>query len=228
MTDEKRVVILGGHGKVALLAAPRLVSAGYRVDSVIRSPAQATDVEAAGGNPVVLDIENASVDQLAELFAGAAAIVFSAGAGGGSPARTEAVDHVAAVRAMDAAAQAGVERFVIVSYATVGIDLDRVDPADSFYPYVVAKHAADAHLRDTDLDYTILGPGLLTLSPATGSVTIADANGDIAGRKPTREESVTSRDTVAAVIAHVIATGSGSRATVNFYEGSTPIAEAIG
>lgn len=227
MSDSGRVVILGGHGKVALLAAPKLTAAGFAVDSVIRNPDQAGDVEAAGAHPVVLDIETADTDALAEVFAGAAAIVFSAGAGGGSPERTKAVDLEAAKRAIDAAEQAGVKRFVMVSYATVGIDLDRVDPSNAFYPYVEAKHGADAYLRESPLDYTILGPGHLTLDPSPGAVVIADERGDIDGRTPGEGQAETSRELVADVITYVIANDADVRETVNFYDGATPLAEAL-
>ena len=223
-----RVVILGGHGKVALLAAPKLAAAGFAVDSVIRNPDQAADIEAADAHPVVLDIETADTDALAEVFAGADAIVFSAGAGGGSPERTKAVDLEAAKRAVDAAEQTGVKRFVMVSYATVGIDLDRIDPSNSFYPYVEAKHGADAYLRNSDLDYTILGPGHLTLDPSQALVTIADERGDIEGRTPGDGQGVTSGELVADVITYVIVNDAAVRETVNFYDGSVPLAEAIG
>ncbi|MDJ1370517.1 SDR family oxidoreductase [Gulosibacter molinativorax] len=227
MTDSKRVVIIGGHGKVALLAAPKLKDAGYEVYSIVRNPDHADDVEAVGANPVVLDIESADTATLAGAFAGADAVVFSAGAGGGNPARTNAVDYEAAVRSMDAAAQAGVTRYVIVSYASVGDDLDRLDPSDSFYPYAKAKHGADAYLRKSGLDYTILGPGMLTLEPSTGKVVIADEHANIDGRKPAAGETDTPRELVADVITHVVANNAAIDQTVNFYQGETPIAEAI-
>lgn len=227
MSDSARVVILGGHGKIALLAAPKLKAAGFAVDSVIRNPDQSSDVEAAGANPVVLDIETADTEALADLFAGAQAVVFSAGAGGGSPERTRAVDLEAAKRSIDAAEQAGVKRFVMVSYATASVDSDRVDPESSFYPYVQAKHGADEHLRASSLDFTILGPGGLTLEPSSGKVLIADSGGDVDGQTPADDVRVTSRDLVADVITHVLAESAAVRETVNFYDGQTPIAEAI-
>ncbi|WDZ93470.1 NAD(P)H-binding protein [Nocardiopsis sp. HUAS JQ3] len=226
MSDTKRVVILGGHGKVALLTAPKLTNAGYRVDSLIRDPGQSTDVEAVGGDPVVLDIEQADVEALTRAFDGAQAVVFAAGAGGGSPARTNQVDYEAAVRAMAAAQAAGVRRFVTVSYAGAAVDVDRIDPDNSFYAYAKAKHDADAHLRETGLDYTILGPGMLTLEPATGRIRLADADGTIDGRPP-GEEGHTSRDNVAEVITHVITADAAIRQTVNFYDGQTPISQAL-
>src|SRR5699024_6295334 len=120
MADSNRVVIIGGHGKIALLAAGKLRTAGYTVDSVIRNPDQSADVRTAGGTPLVLAIESASVEALRSRFSGAAAIVFSAGAGGGNPERTRAVDYEAAARAITAAEQAGVKRFIMVSYAGAG------------------------------------------------------------------------------------------------------------
>jgi nucleoside-diphosphate-sugar epimerase len=227
MPDSARVVILGGHGKIALLAAPKLKAAGFAVDSVIRNPDQSSDVKTAGASPVVLDIETADTQVLADLFAGAQAVVFSAGAGGGSPERTKAVDLEAATRSIDAAEQAGVKRFVMVSYASASVDSDRVDPESSFYPYVEAKAGADAHLRASDLDFTILGPGGLTLEPSSGKVLIADSSGDVDGQTPADDVRVTSRDLVADVITHVLAESAAVRETVNFYDGQTPIAEAI-
>ena len=222
---EKKAVIIGAHGKIALLATPRLVDAGYAVDGLIRNPDHATDVSATGANPVELSLEDAGVDDLAQAFTGADAVVFAAGAGGGNPARTDAVDHKGAVRAMDAAQQAGVDRFVLVSYARALVDVDTLNPEDSFFPYAKAKHDADEHLRSTNLDYTILGPGRLTLEPATEKIVIADRTGAVEGLPA--EAAVTSRDNVAAVIAHVLIENAGSRQTINFYDGDTAIADAI-
>ena len=224
MTDQNKIVIIGGHGKVALLAAPKLRAAGYAVDSIIRNPGHGDAVRDAGANPVVLDIESADVDAMAAAFKGATAIVFSAGAGGGNPQRTHAVDYEAAARAMQAAGQAGVKRFVMVSYAGADTDVHRLDPSDSFYPYANAKHDADAKLRESALDWTILGPGLLTLEPASGKIQRTEA----VGADFPDDRRVTSRDNGAEVIAHVIKTGAASRQTVNFYDGDVPIAEAIG
>ncbi|HET7267577.1 MAG TPA: NAD(P)H-binding protein [Oleiagrimonas sp.] len=227
MADNKRVVILGGHGKVGLLAAAKLNAAGHAVDSVIRDPGQADDVEQAGGRPVELDIQSASVDDLIGLFTGAEAIVFTAGAGGKGPAeRTRAVDHDAAVRTMQAAERSGVQRYVMVSYAHALDQYRELGPEHSFYPYAKAKHDADAHLRETALDYTILGPGLLTLESATGKLQLADEHGKVDGDWPD-DKNVTSRENVAAVITHVIAAHAAVRQTVNFYDGDVAISDAL-
>lgn len=227
MTQSKRVVILGGHGKVALLTAGTLAKAGFVVDSVIRDAAQAGDVEHASGRPVILNMQSASVDDFAQVFVGAEAVVFAAGAGGkGPPERTRAVDHDAAVRTMQAAERAGVPRYVMVSYASAADHYEELGPDHDFYTYAKAKHDADAFLRRTALEYTILGPGRLTLEPATGKLQIADEHGDVDADWPD-DKKVTSRANVAEVIAHVIDAHAAIRQTVNFFDGDTAVADAF-
>ena len=154
-----RILIIGGHGKIALLLAPLLVARGEQVTSVIRNPGHAGEVAATGAAPLVADVETLSTDELASRFEGHDAIVWSAGAGGGNPARTFAVDRDAAIRSMDAAASAGADRFVMVSYFGARSD-HGVPSGNSFFAYAEAKAAADDHLRGSDLAWTVLGPEL--------------------------------------------------------------------
>lgn len=82
-------------------------------------------------------------------------------------------------------------------------------------------------MRSTDLDFTILGPGLLTLDPSSQKVTLTDEEGKIQGRAPQDDEGNTARETVADVLTHVVVNNAAVRQTVNFYDGQTPIAEVI-
>ncbi|WP_261166003.1 SDR family oxidoreductase [Microbacterium sp. Marseille-Q6965] len=210
-----RVVIIGGHGKVALRLAPLLRARGDEVTSVIRNPDHAADVEEAGASPLVADVETMSVDALAEILAGHDAVVWAAGAGGGDAARTYAVDRDAAIRSMDAAERAGVHRYVMVSY--IGAGPDHGTPEDSsFFPYAEAKSAADAHLRSSRLEWTVLGPGGLTLDEPTGRIAVRDP-GD--GR--------VSRGDVAAVIAASLVEQATVRRTIRFGNGDEPIEDAL-
>jgi uncharacterized protein YbjT (DUF2867 family) len=210
-----RIVVIGGHGKVALHLARILTERGDQVTSVFRNPAHANDVAATGARPVVADIETLDTDALAELLAGHDAVVFSAGAGGGNPARTYAVDRDAAIRVIDAARQAGSRRFVMVSYFGAGPD-HGVAEDNSYFPYAEAKAAADAHLRDSDLDWTVLGPGRLTLEPATGRIALGAGKGAV------------SREDVALVAAAALHEDSSTiRRTIEFNNGDLPIAEAL-
>ena len=162
-----------------------------------RNPDHSDEVADTGAKPVVADIERLDTTALAELLAGHDAVVFSAGAGGGNPERTYAVDRDAAIRVIDAAARAGVRRFVMVSYFGAGPD-HGVPQDDPFFAYAEAKAAADAHLRASDLDWTVLGPGRLTLDPPTGRIAVAR------GARRAEKDSV-SRADVALVIAAALA-----------------------
>lgn len=211
-----RIMLIGGHGKVALLAAPLLVAAGHRVTAVIRNPDHEADVAATGAIPCIRDVETLSEGGFADLVAGQHIIVWSAGAGGGSPQRTYAVDRDAAIASMRAAEQAGVKRYVMVSYAGAGAE-HGIDPDSSFYAYAEAKAAADAALRASDLDWTILGPSGLTLDEPTGRIEPAVAN----------DAGKVSRANVARVIAAVVIEPATIGQTINFNDGEVPIAQAI-
>ncbi|UDY35126.1 SDR family oxidoreductase [Dermatobacter hominis] len=211
-----RIVIIGGHGRVALLLCPLLVDAGHEVTAVVRNPSHVDDVAATGATPVVADLEAFDRERIGALLAGHDAIVWSAGAGGGDPERTRAVDRDAAIRSMDAAAAVGVERYVMVSYFGAGPE-HGVPPGSSFHPYAEAKAAADEHLRRTGLDWTILGPSTLTSEPGTGLIEVGD---DVTGSSVPRAD-------VARVIAAVLERPRTARSTIAFNAGTTPIDEAL-
>ena len=88
-----RVVIAGGHGKIALLLERLLAERGDQAVGLIRNPAHAADVRTAGAEAVVCDLETATAGDVARLVAGADAVVFAAGAAAGSgTARKDTVD----------------------------------------------------------------------------------------------------------------------------------------
>lgn len=212
-----RIAIVGGHGKVALLLAPLLAEEDHDVTALIRDPDHSRDVEAAGATPVVADVEELDTAGIAQVIGGHDAVVFSAGAGGGDPDRTRAVDRDAAIRSMDAAEQAGVQRYVMVSYNGAGPD-HGVDPETPFFHYAEAKAAADEHLRRSGLDWTVLGPSRLTEEPVTGSIFVGardEGSGEV------------SRENVARVIAEALDSNATVGRTIEFHDGSTPIAEAL-
>jgi len=210
-----RILLIGGHGKVALLLEPLLVAAGHHVTAVVRNPAHEADVAATGATPLVADIERFDLDQLTSLESGNDVVIWSAGAGGGSAERTYAVDRDAAIRSIDAAVAARVPRYLMVSYFGARPD-HGVDPADSFFAYAEAKAAADAHLRESPLDWTILAPSALTLDAPTGRIDV-DAYTSLS----------VARADVAAVVAASVDEPATSRRTVRFNTGDVPIAEAL-
>ncbi|MGP6171818.1 SDR family oxidoreductase [Microbacterium sp. A204] len=210
-----RVIVFGGHGRIALLLAPLLVARGDEVTSVIRNPAHVGDVEGTGATALVADLEQLDTGAISDLVRGHDAVVWSAGAGGGDPKRTYAVDRDTAIRSMDAAFAAGVDRYVMVSW--FGSTADHgVPEQDSFFPYADAKWAADEHLRSTDLRATILAPGALTFDDPTGRIEL-DAP----------DRSKVARADVAAVIAATLQQPLTIGRTIRFGNGTAESAEPI-
>jgi uncharacterized protein YbjT (DUF2867 family) len=163
-------VIVGGHGRVGLLTAKALDKQGNVVRSLIRNQDHGADVEATGAVPYLLDIEGSDVGDFVDAFGDADAIVFSAGGGAdGNAERKRTVDLEGSLKSIEAAKQAGISRFVQVS--AMGVDEPLPEDTDPVWrAYVEAKRDADAALRASDLDWTIVRPGRLTDGVATDSV----------------------------------------------------------
>jgi uncharacterized protein YbjT (DUF2867 family) len=214
-----RIVIAGGHGKIALILERLLSQRGDAVAGFIRNPDHAADLRAAGAEALVVDLENAPVDEVARHLRGADAVVFAAGAGPGSgAARKETVDRDAAILLADAAEAVKVSRYAMVS--AIGADAEAPDDVDNpvFVAYLRAKGAADDNVRARKaLDSTIVRPGHLTNDPGTGLVTIAHETGH--GNIP--------REDVAAVLLAVLDTPSTAGKTFEVISGDTPIKDAV-
>jgi uncharacterized protein YbjT (DUF2867 family) len=214
-----RIVIAGGHGKIALILERLLSARGDSVAGLIRNPAQVADLEAAGAEALVVDLENASVAEVAQHVRGADAVVFAAGAGPGSgAARKETVDRDAAILLADAALDAGVSRYVMVS--AMGADKVAADAASDpvFAAYLRAKAAADEAVQArTGLDATIVRPGHLTDEAGTGHVTAAASTG---------YGNIPRADVAAVLVAVLDAPGTGGHA-FDLISGDTAIPDAV-
>ena len=172
-----RIVIAGGHGKIALLLGRLLADRGDTAVGLIRDPQQNDDLIAAGLEPAVLDLESADPDAVAKLLAGADAAVFAAGAGPNSgAARKDTVDRAGAVLLADGCERAGVNRYLQIS--SMGVESVRGSGRPSaddavFTSYLKAKLAAEDDLRARSLAWTVLRPGGLTDDRGTGRVQLA-------------------------------------------------------
>jgi uncharacterized protein YbjT (DUF2867 family) len=213
-----RVVIAGGHGKIALLLERLLAERGDEAVGLIRNPAHVDDVRQAGAEAVVRDLETASAGDVAALLSGADAVVFAAGAGPGSGVpRKDSVDRAASVLMADAAERAGVGRFVQVSSMGAG-QPPQPGRDEVWAAYITAKTAAEDDLRGRDLDWTIVRPGGLTDAPGTGLIRLA-APPVPAGRIP--------RADVAAVIVALLDGPATRHQTLELVSGDSPVATAV-
>ena len=213
-----RIVIVGGHGQIALRLAKLLSGRGDVVVGLIRNSDHGHDLTAAGATPLVCDLERASVDEVAAGLRGADAVVFAAGAGPGSGiARKDTVDRAAAILCAQATQDAGVRRFLQVS--SMGVDrAPEQDGGDVFTAYLIAKRSAEEDLRGRELGWTIVRPGRLTDDPPAGRVTLTPP--------PVRRGAI-SRDDVAAVLAGLLGAPHTHRMTLELVNGDTPVPEAV-
>jgi uncharacterized protein YbjT (DUF2867 family) len=213
-----RVVIAGGHGKIALLLERLLAGRGDQAVALVRNPVHIAGVQNADAEAFVCDLETATVHEVAGLLTGADAVVFAAGAGPGSgTARKDSVDRAASVLMADAAGQAGVGRFVQISSMGAG-QPPQPGTEEVWAAYITAKTAAEDDLRSRALDWTILRPGALTDGPATGRVRLA---------APPVPRGTVPRADVAAVIAALLDEPGTRHQTLELVSGDTPVEVAV-
>jgi len=220
-----RIVIAGGHGKIAQLLERSLADRGHETVGIVRNADHTADLEALGATALVLDLEHSDLSTVADALAGADAVVFAAGAGPDrGPARKLSLDRDGAVLLADAAVEAGVRRYVLVS----SMGADDFDPEkaaggadasedDTFQVYLRAKSEADAAVRERDLDWTIVRPGGLTDDAGIGRVRLAPSTGR--GSIP--------REDVAAIIATALLDGVAIRQQFEAVSGEDTVADAL-
>ena len=213
--DPVNVLVVGGHGQIALRLLGLLAARGDRARGLIRNPDHAAELEELGAEPVVFDLERD--EGLAEHVRGANAVVFAAGAGPGSgPERKRTVDLGGALKLIDACREAGVGRYLMVS--AIGVTRDPEELSEQMRPYYAAKREADEALLASGLDYTIVRPGRLTDDPGTGLVEVG---------APLERSGEVTRDDVAATLLELIDEPGTAGASFDLLNGETPIAEAV-
>ncbi len=216
-----RVVIAGANGRVGRRLGRLLVARGDRVVGIVRKAEHEEGLSQAGVEPVLLDLERATVDQVAAVVVDNDAVVFAAGTRLGDEAdvgRKDAVDRAAAILLADAAGLAAVRRYVMMS--SMGVEtLDGEGPPPNGLDelYLRAKRAAEEGVRARPVvDLTVLRPGRLTDEPGTGRVTLA---------RSVPFGSV-SRDDVAAVMLALL-DSPASGVILDVVAGRTPVGEAV-
>ncbi|WP_188206636.1 SDR family oxidoreductase [Alkalibacillus aidingensis] len=213
-----KVLVIGANGQIG----KHLVSfirdhESIEAKAMIRKQEQASFFEGLGTETVLVDLEQDNIDAIAKAAEDVDAIVFTAGSGPHTGKdKTIMVDLDGAVKTIEAAKQAGVKRYIMIS----SFDTTRQaiqDAPESFAPYVAAKHYADEWLKNTDLDYTIIHPGLLTNDEGKEQVTAAS--------KVDRGEIP--REDVARVILATLENNKTIGKEFQIVAGTTPVKEAV-
>lgn len=211
-----RIAVVGGHGQVAMHLLEELTGRGHSPVALVRKESYRQELEDLGAEVRLLDIEQEDAAAFAAAFAGCEAVVFAAGGGpDGNIERKRTVDLEGSLKSIDGAREAGISRFVQLSAIDVDEPLpDDVDPV--WRAYVEAKRDADAALRSSDLDWTVIRPGRLTDDSPTGRVALGEVpRGDV------------TRADVAAVLAAVLDDPRTIRQQWNLVGGDASLADEL-
>ncbi len=172
-----KILVVGANGKVAKHLAKSLKNyPEIQEKAVIRKIEQQDFFKQLGIETIVLDIVNNSIEEFAAAMSDVDAVVFSAGAGGSGLDKTIMIDLDGAVKIMTAAEKANVKRFIMISTFRVGREeiTRQIQEDSSLKIYTIAKNYADEWLKTrTNLDWTIIHPGMLTDKESTGKVALA-------------------------------------------------------
>ncbi|MFD1169666.1 SDR family oxidoreductase [Oceanobacillus caeni] len=211
-----KVFLIGSNGQIGKHIVKLLQDSNqHTLKAMVRSEEQANALRKSGVDAIVANLEG-SVDELAEAMQGSDAVIFSAGSGGKTgPDKTLLVDLDGAVKSMEAAEKVGANRYVMVSAFRA---FDRESWKDSpIKPYMVAKHYADRILTESNLNYTIFGPGRLLNEPGTGKV---QAGNDI-------DKGSIPREDVARAVVQSLDEENTFKKTIGLMSGESTIEEAF-
>jgi uncharacterized protein YbjT (DUF2867 family) len=216
--SSKVIAVFGAHGKIGQRLIAKLAqSREFKALAFYRNIEQKTTFDKLGVESRLLTLE-APVDEIAHNIKGAYAVVFSAGAGGTGLDKTFSIDLDGAVKTMEAAEQAGVRRYVMVSaFGAQNRDVWYNGPIRSYY---IAKKYADRILATTQLEYTILEPARLLDGDGTGKI----ADPATAYSAASAERAI-HREDVASFIVEALedSRGTSYRKTIPLINGAIPI-----
>jgi len=182
-----KILIAGATGKTGLRLVDELIARGHHPIALVR---EESDTDAL---PDGVELRHGDLTRLPEdVCDGCDAVVFAAGSGSSTgPEMTDAVDREGAKRLIDLAAEAEVDRFVMLSSIGAGDP----DPDGELAHYLQAKHEADEYLKASGLSYAILRPVQLTEE---------DGEGDVILGEEVNPEGTAARGDVASVLADAV------------------------
>ena len=152
-----RVLILGATGRIGPFIAKVIAADGYTVRATTRNPARARQQFGDAYEWVRADVRDPRtlVGPMEDVDYVVSSIRSSHWIGPYSP---EMVDYHGMRNLVDAAQEAGVKHFVLVSTATSGPQVDQSKNPDKNYVRYF-KTRGEQYLRESGMSYTIIAPG---------------------------------------------------------------------
>lgn len=149
-------LVVGANGQIGKQFCELAQQGGTPIKAMIRSEEQAAWFSERNIDTVIADLEG----EFEHAFEGCDQVVFTAGSGPHTgPDKTLMIDLFGAIRTADIAKQKGLSRYIMISAMRAEQPLEA---PEKMRPYMAAKFAADAHLRNSGIPYVILKPGRLT------------------------------------------------------------------
>lgn len=209
----EKILIVGANGSTGKRIIEILSnSQSFEPVAMIRKEEQKSIFDDMEVKSVLADLEQ---EDFSEVLKGIDKVIFAAGSGPKTgPDKTTAVDQNGAIKIIDAAKNAKVKKFIMLS----SMNADEPSKNPELEHYLKSKAEADKHLRNSGLNYTIVRPGALTDDMGMGKVDLAvkhDTAGEI------------SRDDVAFLLIMSLADPLVQNMTFEAIEGDEPIKSAM-
>jgi nucleoside-diphosphate-sugar epimerase len=168
MSHSGTVFLAGASRGVGREIAHLLVQDEVKVNALLRSEAARPELEALGVTVAIGDALNLAEVQAAMRAEPIWAVISTIG---GLPKDGQRADYLGNRNLIDAAVQAGVERFILVSSIGSGNSAVALPPQalQTLGAVLAEKDQAEQHLMASGLTYTIVRPGGLKSEPATGN-----------------------------------------------------------
>ena len=208
MSERKNVLVAGANGTTGSIIIDLLKkSKTYQPIAMVRKQDQKDHFEKQGVSAVLADLE----EDLSQAVKNTDKVIFAAGSKGKNIID---VDQQGAKRLINAAKEAGIEKFVMLS--SMGADDPTV--SNDLEVYLRAKQNADDYLKASALNYSIVRPGALTDDERTGKIELKE--------KLEKQGSI-SRADVAKTLVEVLEENIRQNQTFEILSGETPIEKTV-
>ena len=162
--EKQNILVAGANGATGQIIIETLQqSEHYQPIAMVRKEDQKQKFEQQDVKTVLADLE----EDVSHAMKGIDKVIFAAGSKGKN---LKGVDQEGAKKLVDAALDAKVEKYVMLS----SIGADNPSVSDELEDYLKAKKNADEYLMKSGLQYTIVRPGYLTNDDASHSVKLEE------------------------------------------------------
>ncbi|MBF1999736.1 MAG: SDR family oxidoreductase [Synechococcales cyanobacterium M58_A2018_015] len=171
MSNQGEIFLAGASRGVGREIAQRLAAQLVPVKALLRSEAAQAELEALGISVVIGDALNPAAVQRAMTGAPIQAVISTLG---GLPQDGQRADYLGNKNLIDAAVQAGVQKFILVSSIGSGNSRSAIPPQalEALAAVLAEKEQAEHYLIESGLTYVIIRPGGLKSEPATGTAVL--------------------------------------------------------